>query len=49
MPIHADSSRSERLLNKKFSRIIMNLPGLSRMFVRNAVKLISDEGGIIHY
>ena len=49
MPIHADSSRSERLLNKKFSRIIMNLPGLSRMFVKNAVKLISDEGGIIHY
>ncbi len=49
MPIHADSSRSERFLNKKFNRIIMNLPGLSHMFIRNAAKLISDEGGIIHY
>jgi len=49
MPIHAESSRSERLLNRKFSRVIMNLPSLSHMFIRNAVKLISDEGGIIHY
>jgi len=49
MPIHTDSSMSERLLNKKFSRIIMNLPGLSYMFIRNAVKLLSEEGGIIHY
>ncbi len=49
MPIQADSSRSDFLLNKKFDRIIMNLPGLSHIFIGKALKLIDSAGGVIHY
>ncbi len=49
IPILADSSKIHGFLHKNFDRIIMNLPGLSHNFIKYALNLLSDEGGIIHY